>query len=96
MWQLQVSLVPGLKRLYQKDMFSEPVYKIFRPFEWDGFQVGGTFAGSADDMRDGFIHLCTRTQMEGVLQRFFTSEEEVIIATALFDEAAALNLKRTR
>ena len=74
-------------------MFSEPVYKVFRRFEWDGFQASGRFAGSADDQRDGFIHLSTRTQLEGVLSRFFRGEDEVIIATVLFDEIAALKLK---
>lgn len=74
-------------------MFSEPVYKIFRPFEWDSFQASGSFLGSADDLRDGFIHLCTRGQMQGVLERYFSNEDTVVISTILFGQAAALNLK---
>lgn len=40
----------------------------------------GRFAGSADDRRDGFIHLSTRDQLEGTLARHFAGRDGLHIA----------------
>jgi len=47
------------------------VYKILTEDEWNRFQATGEFSGSADDIRDGFIHLSTRDQIGDVIGRFF-------------------------
>ena len=56
------------------------VYKIFRTNDWIHFQNTGTFAGSVDDLRDGFIHLAKDDQVDRVIRKFFSTEEIVYIA----------------
>ena len=50
------------------------LFKIFRAREWADFEAAGRFAGSADDLRDGFIHLSTGEQLDGTLGRHFAGE----------------------
>lgn len=54
-------------------------YKILRPHEWQAFRDAGVFAGSADDLRDGFIHLSTRAQVEGTRAKYFADAPEIVI-----------------
>ncbi len=56
------------------------VYKIFKQKEWNTFQDAGEFFGSADDIRDGFIHLASGDQVEFVISNYFTNEKVVYIA----------------
>ncbi len=65
-------------------------YKIFRPDEWAAFQRDGRFDGSADDMRDGFIHLSYPDQMLGTLKKYFAGAEPVILASVTPSNPAAL------
>lgn len=55
------------------------IFKILRPDEWRTFSSARRFEGSADDVRDGFIHFSTATQVAGTLSRHFASEAEVVI-----------------
>lgn len=48
--------------------------KIFRAAEWQAFRAEGRFAGSPDDLSDGFIHLSTPDQLEGTLARHFSDQ----------------------
>lgn len=66
---------------------SPVVYKVLRVREWAEFEASGRFAGSPDDVRDGFIHLSTEEQLEGTIQRHFAGEAGLVI---LVCEAAAL------
>jgi uncharacterized protein (DUF952 family) len=50
------------------------IYKIMRAGEWAVFQADGHFAGSADDLRDGYIHLSAGEQLAGTLARHFAGE----------------------
>ncbi|MFO1088479.1 MAG: DUF952 domain-containing protein [Hyphomicrobiales bacterium] len=63
------------------------VFKIFRPEEWAAFEKEGRFEGSADDRRDGFIHLSTGEQLAESIRRHFADATEVVVASI---EAAAL------
>lgn len=58
------------------------IFKIFRPEEWQGFSHEGRFNGSADDLRDGFIHFSTAPQLAGTLNKYYNDEMSVIIAAA--------------
>jgi len=58
----------------------DKVYKIFTEAEWSKFQETGRFSGSADDLRDGFIHLSTGTQVTGVVERFFAGKRPLYVA----------------
>lgn len=55
------------------------VYKILRLKEWKKLQQDEMFAGSPDDIKDGFIHLSTVHQLSGTLERHFSDERSVII-----------------
>jgi uncharacterized protein (DUF952 family) len=62
------------------------VYKVFKPAEWLNFQEYGTYLGSADDIRDGFIHLAFYEQLDFVLNNFFAAEKSVYIAEFLVSD----------
>jgi uncharacterized protein (DUF952 family) len=47
----------------------------------------GVLRGSADDRRDGFIHLSTPAQVRGTAAKWFAAEERLMLLTA---DAAAL------
>ena len=55
------------------------VYKVLRAAEWTAMQARGAFAGSPDDVRDGFIHLSTREQLETTIERHFAGERELVV-----------------
>jgi uncharacterized protein (DUF952 family) len=56
------------------------VWKIFREDEWNRFEQSGQFSGSADDARDGFIHLSCEAQVEGTLRKHFSGAGRLWIA----------------
>jgi len=58
----------------------DKVYKIFTESEWNTFQETGQFKGSVDDLRDGFIHLSTKEQVAGVIERYFSGQHPLYIA----------------
>jgi uncharacterized protein (DUF952 family) len=70
---------------------SRAVYKIFRPEEWRSFAANGSFAGSPDDQRDGFIHLSYAEQVSGTLDKHYANEREVVLAA--FDASALRTLR---
>ncbi len=52
--------------------------KILRSAEWERFRAEGRFAGSADDRRDGFIHLSTEPQVAATVRRHFAGETGLV------------------
>ena len=62
------------------------VYKILRRAEWSAAQETGTFTGSRDDARDGFIHLSAADQVRAVCERHFAGENDLVLLA--FDPAA--------
>jgi uncharacterized protein (DUF952 family) len=58
-----------------------PVIKLLRAAEWPQFQATGVFAGSPDDLRDGFIHLSTPEQAPATLAKWFAGEAGVMALT---------------
>ena len=55
------------------------IFKILRAGEWAHLRDSGSFAGSADDLRDGFIHMSTEDQLEGTLARHFAGEAGLVV-----------------
>jgi uncharacterized protein (DUF952 family) len=55
-------------------------WKILTAEEWAAFQAAGRFEGSADDRRDGFIHLSAEGQVEGTLARHFAGQAGLVLA----------------
>jgi uncharacterized protein (DUF952 family) len=60
-------------------MTSKEIYKVLRNAEWVEAQASGVFAGSPDDIRDGFIHFSTAEQLKGTLERHFAGEENLVV-----------------
>ena len=67
------------------------IYKIFRSAEWSEFTKAGSFGGSVHDQRDGFIHMCARSQLSGTLAKHFSGDDELVLAA--FNESHVKNLK---
>jgi uncharacterized protein (DUF952 family) len=65
------------------------VYKICPRVAWEEAEHAGAYLGSADDLRDGFIHLSTREQVPGTLAKFFARQPDLVLvavdATAVAD-----------
>jgi uncharacterized protein (DUF952 family) len=55
---------------------SELVYKIVRRPEWEAAEKSGSFRGSADDIRDGFIHLSSAAQLRATFTKHFAKRWE--------------------
>jgi uncharacterized protein (DUF952 family) len=66
------------------------VYKVLRRSEWHELLETGTFAGSPDDLRDGFVHLSTLEQLPGTLKRHFAGRSDLVlleISTAVLGDS---------
>ncbi len=72
------------------------LFKIFRAREWADFEAAGRFAGSADDLRDGFIHLSTGEQLDGTLGRHFAGEAGLVVAEVGVADDPALKWEVSR
>lgn len=55
------------------------VYKIVRHDEWGAAQRTGAYHGSADDQRDGFIHLSAAHQLQGTAQKHFRGQSGLVL-----------------
>ncbi|MGE0702014.1 MAG: DUF952 domain-containing protein [Hyphomicrobiaceae bacterium] len=53
---------------------TEMVYKILPASAWAEALSLGRYGGSADDLRDGYIHLSTARQLAGTLARHFSDD----------------------
>ena len=60
-------------------MHPQDIYKILQDDQWQQAKVTGFFAGSEDDLRDGFIHLSTGLQVEDTLAKHFSHQSGLII-----------------
>lgn len=75
----------------------ENVFKIFTSEQWKDFRRLHTFAGSDDDGRDGFIHLCFHEQLEGTRRKHFAAQGQLVVARLLTSRlGAALRLEKSR
>ena len=55
------------------------VYKIVGENDWREAQRRGAYLGSADDLRDGFIHLSLASQIEGTSSRHFRNRSGLLL-----------------
>ena len=55
------------------------VYKILTQSQWRDALAVGSFAGSPDDMRDGFIHLSTGPQLSETVRRYFSNQPDLVL-----------------
>lgn len=47
--------------------------------EWEAAVSTSTYEGSADDLRDGFIHLSTADQLHGTLEKHFSGRKNLVL-----------------
>ena len=66
-----------------------PIIKLLRAAQWAQFQADGVFAGSPDDLRDGYIHISTPEQAPGTLAKWFAGDAGVVALTLDADALAA-------
>jgi uncharacterized protein (DUF952 family) len=59
---------------------SDHVYKIVDAHAWTQAAATGVFVGSADDVRDGFIHLSASHQVARTAELYFADVEGLVIA----------------
>ena len=57
----------------------KPVYKICDEAALQEARSTGRFEGSADDLRDGFIHLSAAGQVAGTLATHFAGRDDLVL-----------------
>ncbi|MBV6412741.1 MAG: DUF952 domain-containing protein [Xanthomonadales bacterium] len=62
------------------------VYKLLPLASWQRALREGGWAGSADDLRDGYIHLSAADQVAGTLAKYFAAVDD--LALVAFDPAS--------
>jgi uncharacterized protein (DUF952 family) len=55
------------------------IFKLCSAGAWAAAQASGTYTGSDDDLRDGFIHLSTREQLAGTLAKHFAGQADLVL-----------------
>jgi uncharacterized protein (DUF952 family) len=55
------------------------VYKIVSRADWADAQAKGRYEGSADDLRDGFIHLSAEDQWAGTAAKYFAGRDDMLL-----------------
>jgi uncharacterized protein (DUF952 family) len=66
------------------------VFKVAPRAAWEDARGTGRYAGSADDLRDGFIHLSLREQLADTLAKHFRGQHDLVLIqfeTASFGDA---------
>lgn len=73
-------------------MLAKHAYKILQLNEWEQLKVQEHFKGSPVDIADGYIHLSGAEQVQGTLDKHYTSGADVVIAQVALASLAE-NLK---
>ena len=55
------------------------VFKVISSVDWDEAMRLGHLNGSADDLRDGFIHLSDASQLNGTLEKYFKRQRDLVL-----------------
>lgn len=55
------------------------IYKIAAQTEWQHAVTHGAYHGSADDLRDGFVHFSTQGQLEGTARKHFAGKTALVL-----------------
>lgn len=57
------------------------VYKIVAASHWRAAEHDGVFRGSADDLRDGYIHFSTAEQIEATAAKYFSGQDDLVLVS---------------
>lgn len=63
------------------------IYTLVRAAEWRAAEAAGAYAGSADDLRDGFLHFSAAAQVRGSAAKHRAGVPDLLLVEA---DAAAL------
>jgi uncharacterized protein (DUF952 family) len=66
------------------------IYKIADAAPWAAAVASGAFAGSADDLRDGFIHLSTAVQARETAGKHFSGRAGLVLAAVDADKLGSV------
>jgi uncharacterized protein (DUF952 family) len=55
------------------------IYKICEQVSWRLAEQSGSYAGSAADARDGFIHFSTAAQLAGTMAKHFAGQRDLLL-----------------
>lgn len=55
------------------------VFKVATRAAWEEACRVGIYSGSADDLRDGFVHLSLREQLPGTLAKHFRGQDDLVL-----------------
>ena len=58
---------------------SERVFKVVSAAAWRAAEQTGSYTGSADDQRDGYIHLSSADQLAGTLAKYFRDQADLLL-----------------
>ena len=73
------------------------IYKICPASAWREAERQGVYRGSADDLRDGFIHFSTASQLAGTARKHFVGQTGLFLIAVDADSlGAALRWERSR
>ena len=61
------------------------IYKICTQSEWNTAVEQNWFIGSADDLRDGFIHFSTMSQLAETIRRHFSNRHDLLVVAVNVD-----------
>ena len=75
----------------------KPIYKILADAAYDAAKSEGHFVGTADDLRDGFIHFSAGHQVAETLAKHYPGQEELVLLSVDPDRLApALKWEESR
>jgi|SRR6187399_2038208 len=69
------------------------IYKICSSASFREAQASGALAPSADDLRDGYIHLSSHAQVKGTLERHFRGQRDLVLLSVSVERLAAGTLR---
>ena len=55
------------------------IYKLLRATDWERLRAEGEWTGSADDRRDGYVHLSAADQVAGTLAKYFADVPDLVL-----------------
>ena len=56
------------------------IYKVIDDASWQTALAAGHYDGSADDHRDGYVHLSASVQTSGTLAKHFAGRDDLVLA----------------
>ena len=78
-----------LARIGFRGIFVRAIYKICPAPAWREAECAGTYAGSADDARDGFVHFSTAEQLAGTLDKHYRGQTDLLLIAVDTDTLGA-------